>query len=155
MHDTLNTMIAICLTAIPLLGQTNPSPKPSFRLEVLRQGQISEGCGEYYCLSTSRVGSGDYVFATAPDRISKVISIDGKVHVLKQTFSWNSGQGSNGRSEDGYHFVEIYSDRMVRVELRCSLDGEFGEGSTISGKMRVTVDHVTKVFTLNGEMGCD
>lgn len=155
MHNTLNTMIAICLTAIPLFGQTNPSPKPPFKLGILRQGQISEGCGEYYFLSTSRVGSGDYVFATAADRISKVISIEGELHVLKRMFSWNSGQGSNERSEASHRFVEVYSDRKVRVELRCSLDGELGEGATISGKMCVTVNNMTRVFTINGEMGCD
>ena len=155
MRNILNTIIAICLTAIPSLSQTNPSPKSEFKLEVLRQSQISEGCGEYYRLSSSRVGSGDYIFATAPDRVSKAISIDGRLHVLKRTFSWSSDYRPNGGRDYLCHFVEAYSDLIVRVELRCSMNGEVGEGATISGKMRVTVNNLMKVFTIDGELGCD
>ena len=33
------------------------------------------------------------------------------------------------------------------------MNGEVGEGATISGKMRLTVNNLMKVFTIDGELG--
>jgi hypothetical protein len=149
------SVLAISILSCGILfGQQPPKAKLHVHLEPLRLEEVSNGCGIFYGLVTPHQDSTEYVFASAPKSDDMVLRVNGKLYVVKQISRSSSGNQEHRETMVGDHFTETYAGDGIRVQITCTVDEDLGEGFSFNGKMKVTIQNVTKIFKIAGSGGC-